>query len=128
MLIVHDGACPLCRFYVRRLRLERAAGPVEIVDARSGDPRVAELAAAGYHLDAGMVVVLDGRIFHGDEAVHALALLSTPIDAFNRLNRGLLARPGIARALYPLFRAARRVALALTGVGPLRPGQKDPAA
>jgi predicted DCC family thiol-disulfide oxidoreductase YuxK len=128
MLIVHDGACPLCRFYVRRLRIERAVGSVEIVDARSDDPRVVELADAGYDLDAGMVAVVDGRIFHGDEAVHALALLSTPIDAFNRLNRRVLGRSGIARALYPLFRAARRIALALTGTGPLRPGQKDPAA
>lgn len=128
MLILHDGACPLCRFYVRRLRLERAAGPVEIVDARSGDPRVAELAAAGYDLDAGMVAVIDGRILHGDEAVHGLALLSTPVDAFNRLNRRILARPALARALYPAFRGARRLALMLTGAGPLRPAQKEPAA
>ena len=120
MLIIYDGECPLCRDYVRRIRLEAAAGAVETVDARSEDPRVAAAWAAGYDLDAGMLVELDGRRHHGAEAAAVLAALSTPVDAFNRLNRAVLAKPAVARALYPLFRVARRIALFVTGRGPLR--------
>ena len=120
MLIIYDGECPLCRDYVRRNRLEAAAGHVEVVDARSADPRVAAAWAAGHDLDAGMLVELDGMRHHGAAAVAVLAALSTPVDAFNRLNRAVLAKPAVARAFYPIFRLARRVALFATGRGPLR--------
>ncbi len=121
MLIIHDGDCPLCRDYVRRIRLVETVGAVDILDARSADPRVAAAWAAGHDLDAGMLAVLDGRSFHGAEALAVIAGLTTPSGVFNRLNRLVLARPAVARALYPSFRAARRLALFLTGKGRLRP-------
>jgi predicted DCC family thiol-disulfide oxidoreductase YuxK len=119
ILIIYDGDCPLCRDYVRRLRLIETAGGVELVDARSGHPAVLSHWKAGFDLDQGMVALINGTTFYGAEAVHALARLSTTDTLFNRLNYRLLARPRLARSLYPLFKAARRVALFVTGRKPL---------
>ena len=38
--LIYDGACIFCDAYVRLLALREAVGPVELIDARSGDPRL----------------------------------------------------------------------------------------
>ena len=120
-VIVYDGECPFCAAYVRMTRLRASAGPVRLVDARSGAPEVAEARAAGLDLDRGMVVKLDGRLYHGDGAMTALALLTTPSGAFNRLMRALFRRPALARVLYPPMVAGRNLTLRLLGRRPIGP-------
>ena len=118
-VIVYDGECPFCAAYVRMTRLRASAGPVRLVDARSGAPEVAEARAAGLDLDRGMVVKLDGRLYHGDAAMTALALLTTPSGGFNRIMRGLFRRPALARVLYPPMVAGRNLTLRLLGRRPI---------
>ena len=114
-VIVFDGDCPFCAAYVRMTRLRASAGPVRLVDAREGGPEVEEARAAGLDLDRGMVVKLDGRLYHGDAAMTALALLTTQSGAFNRLMRALFRRPALARVLYPPMVAGRNLTLRLLG-------------
>ena len=75
--------------------------------------------AVGVDLDEGMLAVWDGQAYYGADAVSLLARLADPSDVFNRLHQWLNARPKMARLFYPLFKRARRVALALKGCGPL---------
>lgn len=84
-------------------------------DARSADPLVEDLKAAGIDLDEGMVLKLGDRIYHGDECVHMLALLSTPVGLFNRLNAVLFRSRTASRIVYPILRTGRNAVLALTG-------------
>ena len=114
-VIVYDGQCPFCSRYVKLVRLRESLGEVRLVNAREGGPLVAELQRAGVDLDEGMALQLDGRLYHGDECIHMLALLSTPSSAFNRLNAALFRSPRAARLLYPLLRAGRNTALRLLG-------------
>ena len=120
-VILYDGECPFCAAYVRMTRLRASAGPVRLIDARSDAPEVAEARAAGLDLDRGMVVKLDGRLYHGDAAMTALALLTTPSGGFNRMMRALFRRPALARALYPPMVAGRRRTLRLLGRRPIGP-------
>ncbi len=113
--ILYDGDCPLCQDYVKRLRLVEVAGPVVLVDARSDHPDVIKAWQNGYDLDQGMVAIIGNSAFHGAEAVAALARLSSPNTLYNRLNHLVLSRAWLSRGVYPLFKAARRLALALTG-------------
>lgn len=113
--IVYDGGCPFCTAYVRLVRLREAVGPVSLVDARGGGPLVDEIAAAKLDLDDGMVLKLDGVLYHGDECLNRLALLSTSSGAFNRLNARLFSNPAAARIAYPMLRAGRNLALRLLG-------------
>lgn len=119
LTIVYDGDCPFCASYVRMVRLREAVGRVEFVDARSGDPRAEAARAAGLDLDAGMVVLWQGRRHYGPEAVHLIAVLSGDGGLGNRLQRRLFRSPRLARALYPWLVRGRRLWLRLAGRAPI---------
>ncbi len=111
VLIVYDGACIFCQNYVRLLRLQQSVSPVELLDARSEDPRIAYFQAKGYDLDEGMLFIRNGQIYHGHDAVNALALLSSSSGIFNKLNSLLLSKQSVAKFAYPFLKAGRKITL-----------------
>lgn len=123
-LIVYDGDCVFCQNYVRFMRLRETVGPVELLDARSGDPRVVAFRRQGYDLNEGMLFVFDDRVYHGDEAVNLLAILSSPSSLFGWLNRAILSSRVAARLIYPVLKLGRRITLRLRG-RPLIPADLD---
>lgn len=114
--IFYDGDCPFCSAYMRMVNLRRSVGEVELIDARSGDPRVAALRDAGLDLDEGIVVRHGTRLFYGAEAMHLLATLSQQ----GGILRALMRSPRRAAILYPVLKAGRRLTLMLMGRGRLR--------
>jgi predicted DCC family thiol-disulfide oxidoreductase YuxK len=118
-ILVYDGECPFCSAFVKRLRIEAALGRLELVNARDGGAIVDDVCARGLDLDAGMVLVVAGRYYHGDECLHRLALMSTRYGWFNRLNGWLFSHRALARLSYPLMRAGRNLALRLLRRAPL---------
>jgi predicted DCC family thiol-disulfide oxidoreductase YuxK len=114
-IVVYDGECIFCSNYVKFLKLREAVGPVELIDARSDDPRVTDYWNRGYDLNDGMIFEFGGQTYHGDRAVNALALLSGGSSLFNRINRLLLANATLARIAYPALRFGRNVTLRLRG-------------
>lgn len=126
-LIIYDGECVFCQNYVRFVRLREAVGPVELIDARSGDPRIAQYWRS-YDLNEGMLFVHRGKVHHGADAVHVLAGLTSSIGAFNKVNARIFANGGVTGLLYPLLKAGRRLTLAARGRGLLkRPGDNPTA-
>jgi predicted DCC family thiol-disulfide oxidoreductase YuxK len=113
--IIYDGQCPFCSSYVSLMRLRKTAGQVELVDARSKDPRVAAAAAAGLDLDLGMVVLWGNRRFFGKDAVHLLATLSASGGMLNGVQRALFGSPRRAAVLYPVLARGRRLFLRVVG-------------
>lgn len=82
--IFYDGECPLCGAYVRMLNLRRAVGPVELIDARSDDPRAVGLRAAGVDFNSGMALRHGGRLLQGAEAMTLLSVLSEKGESCGR--------------------------------------------
>lgn len=113
--IVYDGQCPFCSRYVQWVRLRDSLGRVELVDARKGGPLVDEVRSAGADLDEGMVLKMDGRLYHGEDCIHMLALMSTPSGLFNRTNAAIFRSRSASKLLYPMLRAGRNAALRLLG-------------
>ncbi len=109
--IVYDGDCPFCQQYTKLLRLRKSAGAVNLVDARSSDPLVAETQSRGFDLNQGMVVVVAGQFHYGAEAMQVLALLSTRSGWFNRLNYWMFHHRTAATVLYPILRTGRNTVL-----------------
>ena len=72
-----------------------------------GGPLVDEVRSAGANLDEGMVLKVDGRLYHGEDCIRMLALLSTPGGLFNRANAAVFRSRIRSRLLYPLLRAGR---------------------
>ena len=113
--IIYDGECIFCQNYVRFFRLREAIGSVELIDARSGGPRVEQYWSEGYNLDEGMIFVYRGRVFYGAEAVHVLASLSSRSGLLNRLNAAVFRSRPIANFLYPVLKLGRRLTLRARG-------------
>ena len=120
--VVYDGQCPFCSSYVLLYRLRALAGQVHLIDARSDHPLVEAIRQHGYDLDAGMAVAFGGRIYWGAEAMNVLALLGSTGTIFNRLNRLLFHRIGLARLFYPLLVRGRMLTLRLLGRGRIGKG------
>jgi len=121
LTIIYDGECPFCRNYVRLVTLREAGHRVSLVDAREDAALTAECAARGLSLDDGMVVIHRGAWHHGAEAMHRIALLSTPSGALNRINRAIFRHRTLSRVLYPPMRAIRNLSLRVLGVGKIAP-------
>lgn len=118
--IFYDGDCPVCSGYVRYYRLKDGNISVSLVDLRDNLEKAAEFSVMGYDVDKGMIVTLDNETYHGAEAIHVLALLSTPIGVFNRINRWVFSRRWLAKTLYPVLVGGRNLLLYLLGRGKLQ--------
>lgn len=70
---------------------------------------------AGFDLDEGMVVLHNGELYHGADAMHRMALLAPASGIRNRLNRLLFGNLAIARAVYAGLRAGRNLLLKVLG-------------
>jgi predicted DCC family thiol-disulfide oxidoreductase YuxK len=115
--IVYDGACPFCDDYVRYQRLDRAAESIELVDARTRPEVLAENGIAPAALEDGMVVIADGRQYHGADAVHLLSTLSESPERWWVRAVAAASRSGpAARAIYPFLRLGRRAVLTVLGI------------
>lgn len=118
-VLVYDGDCPFCSGFVKRLRIEEARGPLVLVNAREGGAIVEDVRRRGYDLDKGMVLILGDEYFHGDEALHRLALMSTSYGWLNRVNAWVFSNRAISLVAYPVMRAGRSVTLRLLGRRPI---------
>lgn len=113
--VVYDGQCPFCSSFVELYRIRDLAGEVHLIDAREPHPIMDEIARQHLDLDEGMVVKLEGRLYHGAEALEILAILGSGETLFNRLNRALFRHHALARFLYPAMVKGRLLTLRLLG-------------
>ena len=116
---VYDGQCPLCQMGARHFRIRKAVGTLELIDARTmaaDDPLKQQIDARGMDLDKGMVIAYAGKLYHGPDALHLMAMIGSDSGWLNRMNAMLFKSPAVARFMYPAFRLGRNVALVAKGV------------
>jgi predicted DCC family thiol-disulfide oxidoreductase YuxK len=115
--ILYDGACPFCDDYVRYQRLKSAVGTLELIDARTRPEAVRAHGLVPADFEDGMVVVVDGKAYHGAAAMHQLSLLAErPQRLWVRAVAAMSRSARSARILYPWLKAGRRIALAVLGI------------
>ena len=114
-LLVYDKQCPVCDNYCRLMRIEESAGDLKLIDARGPSDALDEITALGLDIDQGMVLKMEGKIYYGADAIHALALISSRSGLFNRLNYWLFKSKRASRILYPALRCGRNLLLKLLG-------------
>ena len=114
--IVYDGQCPFCNNYVHLLRLKAMFEKVNIHNARELNEDIAnEIAQLNLNLDEGMAVKYQSKWYYASDAMHLLAAISEPKGLFNTLNHYSLKHRGVARFVYPIFKAIRNFTLRLMG-------------
>lgn len=113
--IFYDGQCPFCSNYVRLVDLRQVADQVDLVDLREDAIAKAAFIDAGYDLDAGMVVEVDGQIYHGKNAAEVLSKLSGGEGVFLKVNQLLFGAPFFSSLVYRLMRIGRDATLFILG-------------
>ena len=113
--IYYDGECPLCRNYTKMLRLRETAGEVHLIDLRTDPVSVARFSALGIDINEGFAVEVGGRLFHGSDAIHSLASLTTPSNTINRLSRSIFSNSRRSAAIYPWLVRGRAELLRMLG-------------
>ena len=117
--LIYDGECPFCSRYAKLARLRNTIGDLRLINARDMTAEVRGAINLGYNLDDGLLLSLDGSLYHGADCLNRLALLSSRSTVFNRLSYALFRSPRVSRFAYPLLRAGRSAALKLLGRSPL---------
>lgn len=115
ILLVYDRECPVCDAYCRAVRGSESLPGLRLVNAREDTPVMADISLQGLDIDEGMVLKLDGALYYGADAIHALAAMGSTTGAFNRINRWLFGSRSRARMLYPLLRSGRNLLLKALG-------------
>jgi predicted DCC family thiol-disulfide oxidoreductase YuxK len=115
IVLVYDRECPVCTAYCKALAIRELDRNMQILNAREDHPQVREIKRLGLDLDEGFVLRIGADYYHGAEAIHRLALLSTPSGVFNRLNYFIFRSQTLSRLLYPVLRMGRNLLLAILG-------------
>ncbi len=115
--IIYDGECPFCRSYVTYCRLREAFGEVTLTDAREVPELIAGYRARGIEINKGMIVIHEGTVHHGRDAMDVLARLTRPAGIFQRLIRVLLHWPPLGALVYGALRLGRDATLLVLGRG-----------
>lgn len=111
LYLIYDNECLLCRQTAKAIRLKKAVGQLVTINARTEHPLVAEVINKGYNLDEGIVIKYFDQFYYCTDAINLLALLSTPVNMFNRINAFLFRHQRIAKALYPILKLIRKFLL-----------------
>ena len=117
VFLVYDGECPLCRNYVRYARISGSVENFTLVNGREPHPIIDEIKQKSLDLNEGIVLKVDDVFYHGDEAMHVLALMSTRSGLFNKINYAVFKNPKTAKFIYPILRCGRNLLLKILGVG-----------
>jgi predicted DCC family thiol-disulfide oxidoreductase YuxK len=118
-ILIYDQECFFCSNYVRLLKLRDAVGDIVLINARTAEAAEA-LHDRPVDLNDGMLLILGDQRYFDADAIHHLALLSTPNAAFNRLNKAIFRNRWMARLLYPFLKLGRRIYLHVSGKGMIR--------
>ena len=115
---VYDGDCPICSVAARGLRIRKAVGSLNLVDARTDidHPILKEVQELKLDLDEGMVIKFRDTCYHGADALQVMALLGTGQGWFNRMNAWLFRSRTLSKICYPPMRATRNLLIRLRGV------------
>ena len=120
--LLYDGECPFCSFYVAKSRFEMRIGkPLRLVDGRQAPDLVERMRRDGYDLEQGMILAVEGRLYHGAAAMTALATMSTGAGRFNGAMRRIASSRVRVGLVYPWLRRLRRAALLVKGSPRFRP-------
>ncbi|MBN9288130.1 MAG: DUF393 domain-containing protein [Gammaproteobacteria bacterium] len=116
--IIYDGDCPFCSNCAKALRIKETIGSLKLINAREENIQ-SLLNGQQFDLNEGMLVIMEGKYYHGAQAAYILSLLSTRVGLFNKLNFLLFHKLFLARMLYPVFRGIRNVILKFKGISPI---------
>ena len=115
-LFIYDGECPFCNHFAELLELKGSIPSLEIIDGRKNLEQLTQLLKQGYDLNNGAILVNDGNVKHGADAINWICSeLQEPNDSLLEILRVVFSSNKRSKNLFPLLLWARRILLTLKG-------------
>ena len=116
ILFIYDGECPFCNHFAELLALKSSLPTLQILDGRENLDLLTQLYKKGYDLNKGAILINNGDIKHGADAVTWIC------SKLNEANAPLLEILRITftsnkrtKLLFPFLIWGRRILLTLKG-------------
>ena len=114
---IYDGECPFCNHFAELLEIKSKITNIKIIDGRKNLILINSLLDQGYDLDKGAILMKDGEIFHGAEAINTICKqINNPSSGLLLLLSRVFKSTKLTVLLFPLLIRARRFALISKGV------------
>ena len=115
-LFIYDGECPFCNHFAQLLELKSSIPSLQIVDGREDLKQLTKLYKEGYDLNKGAILINNGEIKHGAEAVNWIcSQLNEPNDSLLEILRITFISKKRSKLLFPFLLWGRRFLLTLKG-------------
>ena len=115
-LFIYDGECPFCNHFAQLIELKSNLPSVQIIDGRQNLDKLTQLYKQGYDLNKGAVLINNGKIMHGSEAVNWICNeIKQPNDSLLNILRIIFTSNKRTKKLFPFLLWGRRILLTLKG-------------
>ena len=115
-LFIYDGECPFCNHFAHLLELKTSIPSLEILDGRKNLEVLTQLYKQGYDLNKGAILISNGTIKHGSDAINWLCsqLKETNASQLEFL-RIIFMSKNRSKFIFPLLLWRRRFLLTVKG-------------
>ena len=115
-LFIFDGECPFCNHFAQLLELKRCLPSLQIIDGRQNLQQLTQLYNQGYDINKGAILINNGRILHGAEAINWICSeLKEPNDSLLEILRIIFTSNKTTKFLFPFLLWGRRISLTFKG-------------
>ena len=113
---IYDGECPFCNHFAQLLELKSSIPSLQIIDGRENLEQLTELYKKGYDLNKGAIIIRNGKIKHGADAISWICSeLHEPNDSLLEILRIIFISNKRSKVLFPFLLWGRRILLTLKG-------------
>ena len=115
-LFIYDGECPFCNHFAELLELKSSLPAFEILDGRKDLALLTQLYKKGYDLNKGAILIKNGNIMHGAEAINWICSeIKDPSDSLLEILRIIFTSSIRTNFIFPFLLWGRRLSLTLKG-------------
>ena len=116
ILFVFDGECPFCNYFAQLLELKSNLPSLQLIDGRENLKYLTELYKKGYDLNKGAILIKDGNIKHGADAINWIcSQISEPNDSLLEILRVIFISNKRSKIFFPFLLWGRRILLTIKG-------------
>jgi len=115
-LFIYDGECPFCNHFAQLLELKSRIQSLQIIDGRENLEKLTQLYNQGYDLNKGAILIKDGKIMHGAEAITWICSeVKEPNDSLLKFLKVIFLSNKRSKKIFPVLLWSRRITLTIKG-------------
>tara|TARA_B100001250_G_C19512422_1_gene662280 strand:+ start:204 stop:614 length:411 start_codon:yes stop_codon:yes gene_type:complete len=113
---IYDGECPFCNHFAQLLELKSRLPSLEIIDGRENLEQLTELYRKGYDLNKGAILLNNGEIKHGADAINWICSeINDTNDLLLEILRIIFTSNKRTKILFPILIWGRRILITVKG-------------